>query len=91
VNGSITVAIDSLTTPGDIDLSTTNGSVTAQLPAALNADLDLETTNGKLTTDFDLPINGVRPRKHLTVTLGTGGRKLRLSTTNGSVTLRKGA
>ncbi len=90
VNGSITVAIDSLTTPGDIDLSTTNGSVTAQVPAALNADLTMETTTGKIKTDFDLPISGVTPRKHLAVTLGTGGRKLRLSTTNGSITLRKG-
>jgi hypothetical protein len=91
VNGSITVAIDSLAAPGDVDLSTVNGSVTAQLPATLDGALDLRTQTGRITTDFDLPDIGVRPRKHLSVTLGNGGRNVRLSTTNGNVTLSKGA
>jgi hypothetical protein len=48
VNGSVSVAIDSLGGPGDIKLSTVNGSVTAELPPSLQAQLSMETVNGSV-------------------------------------------
>ncbi|HEY9450620.1 MAG TPA: DUF4097 family beta strand repeat-containing protein [Gemmatimonadaceae bacterium] len=92
VNGSVMVAIDSLTTPGNIDISTVNGSVTAQLPAALQGNVSLETVNGSATTDYSVTGNNSSSPKHLSGTIGTGGggRMVKLETVNGSVKLLKG-
>jgi hypothetical protein len=89
VNGSIRVRMDELPGSGDLAYSTVNGSVTAELPASLNADIEMETVNGSLTSDFPLSVSGRISPKHLRATVGSGGRRLRLETVNGSVELRK--
>jgi DUF4097 and DUF4098 domain-containing protein YvlB len=58
-------------------------------PADLSADVDAETTNGGIETDFPLTINKGLVGKHVHGTIGQGGRRVELHTTNGSVKLRK--
>ncbi|HEX6537293.1 MAG TPA: hypothetical protein VF041_22115 [Gemmatimonadaceae bacterium] len=89
VNGSIRVRMDELTGDEDLAYSTVNGSVIAELPAALDADVEMETVNGSLSSDFPLSVSGRITPKHLRATIGHGGRRLRLETVNGSVELRK--
>lgn len=89
VNGSIRVRMDELPADGDLSYSTVNGSVTAELPAALDADVEMETVNGSLSSDFPLSVSGRITPKHLRATIGRGGRRIRLTTVNGSVELRK--
>src|SRR5919204_1106606 len=89
VNGSLHVRMDALTGNGDLTFSTVNGSVTAELPAKLDADLELETVNGSLQTDYPLTVSGRLDPHHIRGTLGTGGRRLRLKTVNGSIELKK--
>ncbi|HEU4563094.1 MAG TPA: DUF4097 family beta strand repeat-containing protein [Gemmatimonadaceae bacterium] len=89
VNGSIRVRMDELPAEGDLSYSTVNGSVTAELPAALDAEVEMETVNGSLSSDFPLSVSGRVTPKHLRATIGHGGRRLRLQTVNGSVELRK--
>lgn len=91
VNGSVTVAIDSLGDPGDIDLSTVNGSITAQLPPSLQADLSMETVNGNVSSDYLVTGNDTSSHRELKGLIGGGGRRITLETVNGSVTLRRGS
>jgi hypothetical protein len=91
VNGSVRVAIDSLTAPGDIDLATVNGSVTAQLPAALTANVSLETAHGRVTSDYAVAGVDTTTHNEMHGTIGGGGRTVKLETVNGSVRLLKGS
>lgn len=90
VNGSVSVAIDSLGEPGDIELSTVNGSVTAQLPPSLQAQLSMETVNGSLHSDFDVAGRDTSEHKEIHGTIAGGGRRVALETVNGSVKLLRG-
>lgn len=90
VNGDVDVRMARVSGQ-DLTFNTVNGSVTVALPAQLDADIELRTVNGSLRTDYPLTISGrVNPRR-INATVGRGGPRLRFSTVNGSVTLRKGA
>ncbi|MDQ3698151.1 MAG: DUF4097 family beta strand repeat-containing protein [Gemmatimonadota bacterium] len=90
VNGSITVRVDSLPADGDVELETVNGSLVAELPETLDAELDLETVNGRISvSDYPVTVTGKLDPHHLRATLGSGGRKLKMETVNGSVSLKK--
>ena len=88
INGSVEASMDALT-GGDVEMSSKNGSVTAVLPSHLNAVLDASTMNGRVDTDFPISVVGKMSPRHLRGTIGTGGMTLKLSTLNGSVTLRR--
>jgi hypothetical protein len=91
VNGSVSVAIASLDGPGDIELSTVNGSVTAELPPSLQAQLSMETVNGSVHSDFDVTGTDTSAHKEIKGMIGTGGRRVALETVNGSVKLLRGS
>lgn len=90
VNGTIHVRMQNLgsSSSGDLSFSTVNGSITADLPASLDANVDMETVNGSLHSDFPITLSGRVDPHHLRATIGKGGRELRLRTVNGSVDLR---
>lgn len=88
VNGDIDVRMTKLGT-GDLKYGTVNGSITIEVPADLDADLDMRTVNGRLNADFPITVQGRINPRHLRATIGRGGRRLSLSTVNGSVNLRK--
>jgi hypothetical protein len=88
VNGSLTIRTGAIGT-GPLDYSTTNGQITVEVPANTNADVDLHTVNGEIVSDFPLTIEGRFNTRRLRGTIGRGGSMLRLSTTNGSIHLRK--
>lgn len=87
-NGDVTVRAGSLDNH-DIEYSTVNGSITVELPASANADLDMRTVNGHVSSDFPLTVEGTFSRRRMRATLGKGGPRVRLSTVNGSIRLRR--
>ena len=87
VNGSIRVSMGSAG-GDDLEFETVNGSVTVEMPERVNADLDVQTVNGRIDSDFPVTVRGRISPRRLTGTLGDGGRRLRVKTVNGSVTLR---
>ena len=89
INGSLRVRVDALQNAGDMRLSTVNGSAVLEVPASLDADVEMGTTNGRIETDFPMTVTGRIDPRHLRTTLGKGGRRLELETTNGDVELRK--
>jgi hypothetical protein len=88
VNGAIEVTMRETGT-ADLEFETVNGSIDIQLPAELNAELDMRTVNGRVSSDFPLTITGRINPRHIRATVGKGGQRLKVSTVNGSVDIRK--
>ena len=74
---------------GHTDYATTNGSITVEMPSNVNADVEMRTTNGHLSSDFPITVEGKFSTRRLNARLGSGGPLVRLSTTNGSIRLRR--
>ncbi|WP_373070865.1 DUF4097 domain-containing protein [Gemmatimonas sp.] len=89
VNGSITVSMGALGRADDLDYETVNGAITIELPSNFGAQLELATVNGRVSTDFPITISGTLSPRRLRGTVGNGATRIRASTVNGSVTLRK--
>ena len=90
-NGDIDVSMTQLTARDDMTFSTGSGGVRVTLPAGYNGELDATTGNGELHSDFDLKIQGRMNPRHVRATIGEGGPRLRLTTGNGRLEVRKGS
>jgi hypothetical protein len=89
VNGSVHATMGRFDGDRDLTFSTVNGSVVAEFAGDVDADIELVTVNGRFQTDWPVTISGRIDPRHLRATLGKGGRRIRLSTVNGNVELRK--
>jgi hypothetical protein len=88
-NGSVSAVLNGTSwRGGGLDLTSTNGSVTLDIPDNFNADLETGTVNGGLHVDFPITIQGSLGRR-ISTKLGTGGPRVRAVTTNGSVRIRR--
>jgi hypothetical protein len=88
-NGRIEVAMASLRASDDMEFSSGNGSVTLTLPGDFAANLEATTGNGGIHTDFPLQVRGRMSSHQLSGQIGGGGRRLHISTGNGSIYLRR--
>jgi hypothetical protein len=88
VNGSVHARVRAFSDTGEVSLTTVNGSATAELPAKLDAEVEASTLTGGIETDYPLTVTG-KVGKQMQGTLGAGGRKVHITTVNGSITMRK--
>ena len=88
-NGGIRVSMGSAKWNGELQVKSTNGSVDVTLPASAEFKLDAATTNGGIHTDFSITVEGSLNSKELFGTVGSGGRELKVATTNGTIKLMK--
>ena len=74
----------------DWDISTGDGSVALHLPAVFSAELDAHTGDGSIRSDLDVlsSSSDEENRRTLRGRLGQGGRRLRVRTGDGSITLK---
>jgi hypothetical protein len=89
VNGSVHATMGRFDGDQDLNYSTVNGTVIAEFAGDVDADIDLSTVNGRFQTDWPVTISGRIDPRRLKATLGKGGRRIRMSTVNGNVELRK--
>jgi hypothetical protein len=89
VNGDITARLRDANWPGSIDFKTVNGVITVDLPGTTSSKVDANTVSGNISSDFPLTMIEGTSRKHLSGTIGGGGRELSLKTVNGSIHLRR--
>lgn len=89
VNGSLTIRTGQLNQES-LTYSTVNGGITLEIPANASADIELRTVNGSIDTDFPLTVEGRFNTRRVRGSIGKGGPLIRLSTTNGSIHLRRG-
>ena len=89
VNGAIdaTVVIPCCSPPGDIELTTVNGTITAALAPGLDGELEATTVNGRIDTEYPVAVSGKLTSRRLEGRLGKGGRKVQLNAVNGSIRL----
>lgn len=88
-NGSVRVSMGRFDLKSDMTFETTNGSVIAEFAQDIDAEVDLRTVNGRFLTDFPVTVSGRIDPRRLRATLGKGGPRIRLATTNGNVELRR--
>ena len=90
VNGDVKVEMGRIAGTGGMEFSTVNGGIDVTIPSGAGLDVSASTTNGDISTDFPLTVRGRFGPRHLTGTIGGGGRALSLTTVNGSIALHKG-
>jgi len=88
-NGSIVAEVRKLTPRGWVDFGTTNGNVEAFFASDLKATVTATTTNGQVSIDFPVSQEGAMSSKTIRGTIGGGGAKISLGTTNGNVEVRR--
>lgn len=88
-NGGVKVALSGTQWDGDgLDVTTTNGGVTLEVPADYNAHLETGTVNGGVQIDFPVRVQG-RLNREFSTDLGAGGPTIRAKTTNGGVSVKR--
>jgi DUF4097 and DUF4098 domain-containing protein YvlB len=90
-NGSLKAAFSKTPASGSIAMQSTNGSVSLVLPSVSNVGrVSAKTMVGKISSNVNLSINGSNfVGSSVDQTLNPGGIALDLSTTNGSISIRK--
>jgi hypothetical protein len=88
-NGNIDVSMASLRGRDDLEFSSGNGSITLTLPRDFSAVLDATTGNGGVDSQFPMRVQGRMSQNRVRATIGEGGRKLHVSTGNGTIRLRR--
>ncbi len=69
-----------------VGIWTVNGAASVD---GVTSEVHASTVNGRFQPDWPVTISGRIDPRHLRATLGKGGRRIRLSTVNGNVELRK--
>ncbi|MCC7173601.1 MAG: DUF4097 family beta strand repeat protein [Bryobacterales bacterium] len=87
-NGSVELSVDRLGSGGAY-VKTSNGSITVNLPASISLDVYASTSNARISNDFEDAFRGRSDRRRLEGSIGSGGPRLELATSNGSIRLRK--
>ena len=90
VNGRVRASFAKLEGDQDMHFSSVNGSVTVEAPSDLHGDVEMNTVNGGLHSDYEMTLSGrINPRRIRAHIGAPGGPRIRLTTVNGSVELRK--
>jgi DUF4097 and DUF4098 domain-containing protein YvlB len=91
VNGDVRVDMGRIGGSGPMHFSTVNGRVDVSIPESAALTVSASTTNGDISTDFPLTVRGRFGPRHLSGTIGGGGRSISLETVNGDIALHKGS
>jgi len=89
-NGEIDVRMKTLVGNSDMTFSTGNGAVRVTLPGSFAGEIDASTGHGDFSSDFEIKVLGRLNPRHIRGTIGDNGtRRIRMSTGNGRLELRK--
>ncbi len=76
---------------GNLSVENRNGSVTVTLPNEAGFVVQAETTNGEVENEFSLPSGGGENHPTMSGTVNQGGPLLRITTSQGDISLKKGS
>ena len=88
-NGRIRVQMAALAEEGNMNFSTGNGSIDLTLPANTSADIEAHVSMRNFESEFSMQLPGRWDSGRIEGKIGEGGRRIRISTGNGRVTIRK--
>ena len=72
----------------DISVNTASGEVTMQLPRAASLEFEADTASGDINTFFNEALSFSKRGNHAAGTVGSGERKIHISTTSGDVRIK---
>ncbi|HTM48791.1 MAG TPA: DUF4097 family beta strand repeat-containing protein [Bryobacteraceae bacterium] len=88
-NGAVDLKLGAVSR-SDVLASTSNGSITVRIPASSGANVKAQTTrNSRISSDFDIRKEGDTSPSRLQGVVGSGGPKLDLTTSQGSIRILK--
>jgi DUF4097 and DUF4098 domain-containing protein YvlB len=72
-----------------LDAQTVNGPVRLEIPEGYSAELEVATTHGPVDIDFPVTLQGTHPGQpqHFKTRLGSGGAPIKVTTTNGPLSV----
>jgi hypothetical protein len=90
MNGNVELTTaDALSPSDEIRLTTTNGTIRAELPAGIDGNFDLSVVNGAVQSDLSLPSSSrSRHGGHLQGQIGSSNRVVKMRAVSGMVSLR---
>ena len=89
VTGGINLTLNNLPKDHNINLTSVTGGITLNAPANLDSEVNLQAVTGSIHTDFGVTTQGEIKRNHLEGTIGNGKGMISISTTTGSITLKR--
>lgn len=87
INGRISTEIYDI--KDDIDIQSTNGGITIYLNPTINASIEITTTNGDISVYDSIISITESSSKYLKGTIGNGGKKINIKTTNSGIKVFK--
>lgn len=79
-----------MTRPSSMEFTTVNGSLVVELASGIGADVEMTTVNGGIRSDYEMVVRGRWDTHDMRMHVGpAGGPRMRLTTVNGSIELRK--
>ena len=87
-NGSINLTVAAPL--GNVTVQNRHGDINLTVPEQASFSVQANTTNGDLDNDLSLPTEGNDTHKTFAGTLGKGGPLIRLTTSEGDISLKKG-
>lgn len=90
-SGDVEVEIARLQGMEDMKFTSASGDVNVRLPANLDADVSISTASGDIETDFPIQVkeNRYGAGSEARALIGSGSRRIHISTASGDVTLMK--
>ncbi len=86
-NGAIDLDVNAAR-QNDVVAQTSNGGITVRLPAGSNGNLHASTnSSGTVRSDFEILMHGLISRHRIEGTIGGGGPRIDLTTSNGNISL----
>ncbi len=90
VNGGVNIELTGSSWDGEeLDVATTNGGVSLNAPANYSARLETSTVNGGFRSELDGTVRGNVGGKNMSMTLGSGGPLIKVTTVNGGIHIKK--
>lgn len=89
VNGHINARFGKADWADELDIATVNGKVELELPSNPNLEVDFNSVSGHFDSDFPVTIQGRTHWMSVHGTIGSGGRRLKVHTVNGGLSLNK--
>ncbi len=91
VNGGVEATMTRLDDSKAVSLNSVNGAIVLIIPSNSSAQIRANTVHGAITNDFGLPVNDGQYVGHdLTGQIGSGGPRVRLSSVNGTIKIKRG-
>ncbi|MGH9829685.1 MAG: DUF4097 family beta strand repeat-containing protein, partial [Blastocatellia bacterium] len=91
VSGDVDVDISKLDGSGDMTFATVSGSVTVKVPQGLDAQVEMSSFSGSIDTNLPIQVekNQYTTSQKASARLGSGSRRLRMTTVSGNVSLKE--